>query len=279
MQQKIRRRNVKIKNMTQLIDELENKLLIKIEEASLLHINFDGLQLSMFRNSLQNSHRQIQGKGYTEAVKEFAITLYFYPPRAYNFVRGLLSLPHPSLIRKWPSSINSEPGFIRTVQGSENKLYIIQNKRYKYVGFIDYGGAVLEPSKEFANEAPTFLLVGFHGHRKCPVGYFLTNKMTANIQKQLVRIALTKAAEAGLRVHCVTNDGTTTNINMFEGLGCSFDGTYDTMKTTFKHPTEQYDVSAILDPYMESLADLSFFLEPDGAKIEWKYFKHLHDLT
>ena len=104
--------NVKTKNMTQLIEELKDKLLIKTEEASLLHNNFDGLQLSMFTNTLQNAQRQKQGKRYTEAVKEFAITLYFYSPRAYNFVRDLLSLPHPSMIRKWSASIDCEPGFI-----------------------------------------------------------------------------------------------------------------------------------------------------------------------
>ena len=82
----------------------------------------------------------------------------------------------------------------------------------------------------------------------------------------------------------MTCDGTTTNISMFDGLGCSFGGTYDTMKTTFKHSTEQYDISAILDPChmlklaRNSLTDLSCFLDPDGTKIERKYFKNLHDL-
>ena len=75
LHQKVKRRNMKIKNMTQLIDKLRDILLIKTEEASLLHNNFDGLQLSMFRNTLQNAQRQKQGKRYTEAVKEFAITL------------------------------------------------------------------------------------------------------------------------------------------------------------------------------------------------------------
>ena len=306
LQQRVRRRNVKIKNMTQLIDELKEKLLIKTEEASLLHNNFDGLQLSMFRNTLQNAQRLKQGKRYTETVKEFAITLYFYSPRAYNFVRGLLSLPHPSMIRKWSASIDCEPGFIseafhslaKIIESSPEKKdcalmldgmairkqVIYDPKKDQYVGFINYGGAVVEPSEELASEALAFLLVGLRGHWKCPIGYFLINKMSANVQKQLVRIALTKAAEAGLRVHCVTCDGTTTNISMFEGLGCSFCGTYDTMKTTFKHPTEQYDVSAILDPChmlklaRNSLADLSCFLAPDGSRIEWKYFKNLHDL-
>ena len=53
----------------------------------------------------------------------------------------------------------------------------------------------------------------------------------------------------------MTCDGTTTNISMFEGLGCSFGGRYDTMKTTVKHPAEEYDVSTILDPcHMLTLA-------------------------
>ena len=235
-----------------------------------------------------------------------AITLYFYFPRAYNFVGGLLCLPHPSMIRKWSASIDCEPGFIseafhslaKIIESSPEKKdctlmlhgmairkqVIYDPKKDQYVGFINYGGAVVEPSEKLASEALAFLLVGLRGHWKCPIGYFLINKMSANVQKQLVRIALTKAAEAGLRVHSVTCDGTTTNISMFEGLGCSFGCTSDTMKTTFKHPTEQYDVSAILDPChmlklaRNSLADLSCFLDPDGTKIEWKYFKHLHDL-
>ena len=304
LQQKVRRRNVKIKNMTLLIDELKDKLLIKTEEASLLHDNFDGLQLSMFRNTLQNAQRQKQGKRYTEAVKKFAITLYFYSPRASNFVRGLLSLPHPSMIRKWSASINCELGFIseafhslaKIIESSPEKKdcalmldgmairkqVMYDPKKDQYFGFINYIGAVVEPSEELASEALAFLLVGLRGHWKCPIGCFLINKMSANVQKQLVCIALTKAAEIGLRVQCVTCDGTTTNIGMFEGLGCNFGGTYDTMKTTFKHPTEQYDVSAILDHMLKlarnSLADLSCFFAPDVSRIEWKYFKHLHDL-
>ncbi len=42
LQQKVRRRKMKIKNMIQLIAQLKDKLLIKTGEASLLHNDFDG---------------------------------------------------------------------------------------------------------------------------------------------------------------------------------------------------------------------------------------------
>ena len=40
----------------------------------------------------------------------------------------------------------------------------------------------MEPSDERASEALAFLLVGLRSHWKCPMGYFLSNKMPANVQ-------------------------------------------------------------------------------------------------
>ena len=49
--------------------------------------------------------------------------------------------------------------------------------------------------------------------------------MNAKTQAQLVRMALEKAADAGLRVWSITADGTSVNISTFTQLGCIF-GTY-----------------------------------------------------
>ena len=57
LQQKVRRRNTKIKTLRQLINEIERKLMIARDEASLLHDNFDNVQLSVFNNTLQNTGR------------------------------------------------------------------------------------------------------------------------------------------------------------------------------------------------------------------------------
>lgn len=41
------------------------------------------------------------------------MTLHFYSPRAYEYVRDKFnkSLPHPSTITKWYSPVNASPGF------------------------------------------------------------------------------------------------------------------------------------------------------------------------
>ena len=130
-----------------------------------------------------------------------------------------------------------------------------------------------------------FLLTGLQGHWKCPIGYFLINKSSANVQIQMVRIAFTKAAGISLTVDCVTYDGTGTNMNMFQQLGCNFDtATYDAVKTTCKHPTMNYTFCSIFNACnmlklaRTSVADLSYLADSSGEKIEWKYFTDLHAL-
>ena len=48
-------------------------------------------------------------------MKKFALTLHYYSPRAYNFMRSTLSLPAPSCIANWTSSVECEPGFFSDV--------------------------------------------------------------------------------------------------------------------------------------------------------------------
>lgn len=53
------------------------------------------------------------GKSITLELKKFALTLHFYSPSAYDYVRNIFSkrLPHVSTLRKWYSTINGLPGF------------------------------------------------------------------------------------------------------------------------------------------------------------------------
>ena len=112
LQQKLRRRNSKIKSMKQLINQLEKKMLTAKQEADLMHNSFDGIQLALFQNVMKNSRRASRGRRYSDEVKEFAVTLQFYSAKAYDYVRKILPLPHPSLIQKWAQFINCEPGFL-----------------------------------------------------------------------------------------------------------------------------------------------------------------------
>ena len=60
-------------------------------------------------NAKQASKQAIR---YNEHTKQFALTLHYYSPRAYDFVRQVLLLPHPSCIRSWAASVDCEPGFL-----------------------------------------------------------------------------------------------------------------------------------------------------------------------
>lgn len=56
---------------------------------------------------------KIRHDTYPPEMRAFALTLHFYSAKAYRYVRKsfALSLPHTSVIRRWYSGINGEPGF------------------------------------------------------------------------------------------------------------------------------------------------------------------------
>ena len=235
-------------------------------------------------------------------IKEFALTLDFYSPKAYRYIRSIIPLPHPSLIREWSRNINCEPGFLgesfvvlerEAKQNVDNKdcclvldaMAIRKQVQWepatnKYSGFEDYGPTLKAP-KVVASEALVFLLVGMRSHWKQPIGYFLTDKASAVVQASLINTALTKASAAGLKVWCVTSDGTTTNISTFKALGCHFGHTYDSISTAFKHPVTGEDVFVVLDAChmlklaRNALAFLGTICTSDD-RIEWKFFNRLH---
>lgn len=307
LQQKLRRQEKKAKNMKQLINTLKKRSLIKEDEAALLHNNFDGLKLSLFNNVLKNEKaKALCGRRYTEQVKEFAVTVNFYSPKAYQFLRTILPLPAPSRIKIWAGSVECEPGFITeafNILRNEikdhpekkdcclvfdamaiRKQTLYDQKNDEYVGFVNYGLAEIKPPDNvLASEALVFALVGLRSHWKCPIAYFLTDKLTSTVQAQLIRKALILSGEIGLRVWCITSDGTSPNIATFKLLGCVFGFSYTSMITKFKHPSLGYDVFAILDPcHMLKLARNclaclgSIFAENEG--IHWKFFENLNEV-
>jgi hypothetical protein len=93
----------KMTKMADIINDLQENLIIKGETADELHTTFDKLQLSIFYNTKNNNSTSPCGRRYTDDVKEFALTFNYYSPKAYQYVRSIIPLPNPSLIRKWSS--------------------------------------------------------------------------------------------------------------------------------------------------------------------------------
>ena len=105
----------------------------------------------------------------------------------------------------------------------------------------------VENGEDYASEALVFMLTGLKIYWKFPVGYFLTNKCSPEIQASLLKNGLSLAADDGLSVWKVTYDGTSTNLTMLKSLDCKFTNSFETLVTEFKHPTRDYYVYCTLD--------------------------------
>ena len=136
-------------------------------------------------------------KEYAVELRQFALTLYFFSSRAYNFVRKSLFnvLPHPATIRQWCCS---RPGFsnevLKRLQKDEelngekvvcalmvdemSKRHQVEYKHDKWYGFVHVQPE--NPSDETdysqtpsAKSVFVFMLVGLNKKFKVPMGTFL----------------------------------------------------------------------------------------------------------
>lgn len=79
----------------------------------------DNSKISIKRKRQWKCQRKNSGTGitrekYPPALRSFAMTLHFYSPKAYGFIRRKFCIkasPDPSTLRSWYSSIDGDPGF------------------------------------------------------------------------------------------------------------------------------------------------------------------------
>lgn len=299
---KIKRRNVRLLSMKNLVKHLKqnNKCSSTIEDV--LMNNFEGFQLDLFRSEAKNSKCSKTQKRYSKEMRKFALTLHFYSPKAYAFVRGKLNLPHSAVLRKWLSSTNCEVGFISEVFQFlkikvSNESYLknvalifdsmairkgitYDKKSDKHYGYVDLGDIVNSSSEELATEALVFQIVSFEQKFKCPIAYFFVNKIDSSIQHQLILIAIEKLSKIGITVRSITCDGCISNIKTLNLLGCNL--SCENMRPFFKNPYGQDNVYCILDPcHLLKLLRNAFgeiVLQSSKGEISFKYIKKLNDL-
>lgn len=94
--QQTRRLKARVSSLKDVIKVLQKKLLISTECASLLD-GLDDVPREVFQR-IQKKKKSVFSKN----LMQFATTLHFYSPKAYDYVREkfLLALPHPQTIRK-----------------------------------------------------------------------------------------------------------------------------------------------------------------------------------
>ena len=241
--------------MTDLIKQLKKKSYIAEKQAKLLEFNFNGMAKELITNQMNNLLNKRYRK-YTDETKQFAMTLHYYSPKAYNFVQKLLSLPHPASICAWAVSVECEPGYLMNVIkligciAAQNKymseaVLVVDAmaihkgafwdpKLQHFVGCLDYGIAIPEPSDTLATEALVVLAVGITGHWKHPIAYILQDHCSACVQAQLIKDCISLLHEESVNVKAVVFDGTYTNQNIAQHLGCRMQ--VSCLQTWFHHP-------------------------------------------
>lgn len=145
------------------MQKLEKMKALSEEQSQNFMSNFGHMTKDLFKNEQKNQTNST-GARYSEEIKQFAISLHFYSPKAYKFIRKSLHLPNPSTIRSWASSIDCEPGFLSNViehlqntLEDDNKDCIIlvdemaikkevlwDAKNKKFAGNTDYGPILAE---------------------------------------------------------------------------------------------------------------------------------------
>nr|CAI5861024.1 unnamed protein product [Callosobruchus analis] len=109
LQQSVRRLRKKANNLQSVIDVLKKKALITENAEAAMKASLSGPAGEVFNRLLKGPSKQ----KYTPALRSFALTLHFYSPKAYSFVRKFFnsSLPHPVTVSKWYRNIDGSPGW------------------------------------------------------------------------------------------------------------------------------------------------------------------------
>ena len=271
LNQKIRRQRSKIKTIEEMYKELVQRNLLHENFAEQLKRQFPGMSYEVISNHFANKDKKPQGHRHSDEAKKFALTLNFYSPKAYEYVRTIFSLPHPRSLSEWTSSVDCEPGLFNDVfdhlqnlvhtdsrnadatliadEMSIQQLREWKKKLGKIEGFTDYGpDIIVDDPDEIATNALVLMLVGMRKHWKYPVGYVLTNKITSENLNCLLRKTLDESIAHKLKVRVITMDGTTTNLSAMKLFGCQIDGKTGVMDGSFKYPGCDHTIYFHPDP-------------------------------
>ncbi|CAH0556132.1 unnamed protein product [Brassicogethes aeneus] len=300
LQKKTKRLEQKITNFTELIDEL--KALNMLSEEASNHL------LDSAPESIKEVlNRQIKSKTskYTPELRSFALTLHFYSPKGYNFVREKFKgmLPHPSSIKKWYSVVNGEPGFTSEAFDSikekvskgevvivnliVDEMSIRQHISFdgkKYVGLVDLGRNFSSDADSVpeATHALVFMLNSVNSHWKVPVAYFFIKSLTGEERSNLLKTCLEMIHSTGAECRSITFDGAYTNTAMIKHLGANID--INKLEPWIQHPVTLEKVFVFLDPChmlklcRNTLGDRKEIRNSTNNPIKWDFLVNLQHI-
>ncbi|XP_059474657.1 uncharacterized protein LOC132196191 isoform X1 [Neocloeon triangulifer] len=305
-------RGRKLESAAQAIKDLQKKKLLSDEFSAKL------MELPASTQSLLNrvakspeGQKGTSKQKYDEDIRSFAITLYFYSPAAYEYVRKSFGqcLPHRATIIGWFSEIEAGPGFCgeswkaieaRVSKAKEKGEKIIagvllddmglkaqvEYNGKKVMGYVDMGnvGKKSKDDKAQAKNALNFMIVAYNTRLIMPCGYFFIDSLSGKERAELLKECIVKLENLGVQIESVTFDGAASNITMASVLGANLDS-FEKLNPTFPNPADPTrNVNVLLDAVhmlkllRNTLGDKKLLFDSSGGRIEWRYIKSLHEL-
>ena len=237
----------KINSINEVIEELQTKFFINNNTADILRDNFAKLPMlakELFDSEITNIQKKNHGQRFSEDIKRFALTVHYYSPKAYDYLKSIFILPSVNSLSNWASAVNCNPGLFSDVfmdlqsksradanfsdcallfDGMSIKSKLGYNtSEDNYDGLVNLGPNINAP-KKIASEAIVFMLVGLRKNWKTPIGYVLANGLSAVNLKTLILEILQTAHAHQLKIRTITCDGLSTNIDCLKQLGIKID--------------------------------------------------------
>lgn len=245
---------------------------------------------------------------YSEAVRKFALTLNFYKPRAYQYVRSKFNnnLPSDSVIRSWfaNSSANGEAGISlegmqclsriveeMKIDGKEfycslaydemaiRRQVIYSDSKKMFSGFITYGQTADESQPPVARNAIVFMINGVNKPISIPVAHEFVVSLNATEKSNLVNRVITEVTKLGAKIVTNTFDGMLVNFTACEKMGASFK--MDNFNPVIRNPVDGSSIKIILDPchmiklVRNHLRNEGVIVDSENRQINWDHFVKL----
>lgn len=232
-------------------------------------------------------------------MSEFACTLRFHSPKAYEYVRKTFdnALPHSSTIRSWYSSIDAKPGHMReaydhlkrmastkkySVCISMDEVSIRQQVQYiaaddRHTGYVTYGFDG-NGEKPHATKALVFMVQGLTEPFKIAVSYFFINSLKSHQKAMLLMEVVDMVFDTGMDVRCITADGDPNNLAAFTFLGAdlnSFEPFIVSAKASNQKIYITLDACHMLKLARNLIGNYGTIWNAKGESIEWSYFVKL----
>ena len=169
--------------------------------------------------------RATKNNKYPKDLRAFALTLNFYSPNAYRYVRHAFQgiLPHPATLRKWYSSVSGSPGFtaesfqiieqqVHQFKLNNEELFLgiqldeISIRQHidwhcgKAIGYINNGYDLDNDAFPEARDVLVFLAVAVNSNFKLPIAYLFVNGLGGNQRAILIKKCLQKLNEVGASI-------------------------------------------------------------------------------